>query len=59
MPGRPSSAICYFATRSASSPIATLRVHLEYLREKAALWDARARSNDAAASAASPARPRT
>jgi len=32
--------------------IATLRVHLDYLSEKAALWDARARGDAAAESAA-------
>src|SRR3984957_9473968 len=33
--------------------IATLRVHLDYLREKAALWDARDRGDAAAEAAAS------
>jgi DNA-binding transcriptional MerR regulator len=33
--------------------IATLRVHLEYLREKAALWDARDRSDTVAEAEAS------
>ena len=33
--------------------IATLRIHLDYLREKAALWDARDRGDDAAEAEAS------
>ena len=33
--------------------IATLRIHLEYLREKAALWDARDRGDAAAEAEAS------
>jgi DNA-binding transcriptional MerR regulator len=33
--------------------IATLRIHLEYLREKAALWDARGRSDAVAEAEAS------
>jgi DNA-binding transcriptional MerR regulator len=35
------------------SEIATLRIHLEYLREKAALWDARDREDAAAEAEAS------
>ena len=48
---RPSSVTCYSGTPNPSKPIAAQYTRLDYLREKAALWDARA-NGDAAAEAA-------
>ena len=49
----PSSATCCYGTPSASTAeIAALHTRLDYLREKAALWDARARGDAAAEAAA-------